>query len=293
MAVPHFVILGAQKSASTYLSTVLNSHPGVYIPTYEVRFFEDPDYSPDLSALEAMFRGKEHLMLGIKRPDYLARPEVPARLKHHLPDVRLVALLREPVSRLVSAYYYYIKLGFLPPVPINEALPAILRAYPNLPRRQWELLEYGRYGTHLTRYSDQFAPERLLVLIQDDMRDAVQLTFDTVCDFLELPRLASVPKPNRTNSGVYSIARLRLLRQRNRFFYRPDPRSGSLDVNLTPLNYLLGSAITAADRYLVAPFCNNRPPKLDTSLVDTLREFYADEIGAVEQIIGRPLHAWR
>jgi hypothetical protein len=293
MAVPHFVILGAQKSASTYLATVLNSHPGVYMPTYEVRFFEDPDYSPDLSALETMFRGKENKLLGIKRPDYLARAEVPARLQQHLPDVRLIALLREPVSRLVSAYYYYIKLGFLPPIEINRALPGILRRYPDLPPREKELLDYGCYGTQLERYRDRFGPEQLLVLIQDDMRDSVDASLNVVFDFLNLSRLASVPKTDRSNTGVYSIARLKWLRQRNRFFYNADSRTGNIAVNLTPFNLLFGGAITVVDRCLLAPFSENSPPKLEPSLAQSLRCFYADQVAAVERILGRTLGRWR
>lgn len=262
------------------------------MPNYEVRFFEDPVYRPDLSGLKALFQGKEHLVCGIKRPDYLARPEVPARLQRDLPGVRLIALLREPVGRLVSAYYYYIKLGFMPPVDINRALPAILRRYPDLTPRERELLEYGRYGTQLARYRDYFPPEQMLLIVQDDMRDAEKSTLDKVCDFLVLPRLECMPKSKRPNTGVYSIARLRWLRQRNRFFYRVDPESGSLDVNLTPLNYLLGGAITAADRFLLAPFWDKSPPQLDPELAEALRTFYRSDVRAVEDIIGRALPRW-
>lgn len=293
MALPNFVILGAQKSASTYLAAALSRHPQVYMPTHEVRFFEDPDYSPKLTALEALFQGKEQFLLGIKRPDYFGREEVPVRLKEHLPDVRLITLLREPVSRLVSAYYYYVKLGFLPAVDINAKLPGILRRYPDVARRERELLDYGRYGTHLARYRDHFPAEQILVLIQDDMKISAQTTLDAACDFLQLPRLEPTPRIERANSGLYSIQRLKWLRNRNRFFYRVDPRSGSLDVNLTPVNLVLGGAITAIDRYLLAPLYGNAPPRLNACLRHALVKFYADEIVYLEQLLGRRLVEWR
>lgn len=293
MSLPDFVILGAQKSASTYLAAALSSHPQVYMPPYEVRFFEDPEYRRDLSDLKALFRGNEHLMLGIKRPDYLACSEVPARLQRDLPGVRLIALLREPVSRLVSAYYYYIKLGFLPPVGINRALPGILRRYPDLPPRERELLDYGCYGTQLSRYQDYFATEQMLVLLQDDMTDGGKAAVDAVCDFLHLPRLQTEPRAERSNSGVYSIRRLKWLRLRNRFFYRADAQSGRLDVNLTPVNYLFGGLITAVDRYFFARFDDNLPPQLDAPVAGSLRDFYRNEVDVVERMMGRKLPAWR
>jgi hypothetical protein len=39
---PDFVIIGAAKSASTWLHLALRQHPAVYMPGHETRFFEDP-----------------------------------------------------------------------------------------------------------------------------------------------------------------------------------------------------------------------------------------------------------
>ena len=74
---PNFVIIGAQKSGSTFALRCLGEHPEVFMPTGETRFFEDPEYlRHDISDLEAIFRDASHKKaLGIKRPDYLAKPE--------------------------------------------------------------------------------------------------------------------------------------------------------------------------------------------------------------------------
>lgn len=74
---PNFVIVGAQKSASTFLHRCLEEHPEVYSPSQELRFFENPEFlTARIEKLEALF--KEHadkLLRGIKRPDYLGKPE--------------------------------------------------------------------------------------------------------------------------------------------------------------------------------------------------------------------------
>ena len=51
---PHFVIIGAAKSASTWLHLTLRQHPAIYMPGNETAFFEDPYYDEsDLSPLRA------------------------------------------------------------------------------------------------------------------------------------------------------------------------------------------------------------------------------------------------
>ena len=49
---PEFAIIGAQKSATTFLQTVLQSHPEVFIPDGELAMFEDPQYA-DMARLLA------------------------------------------------------------------------------------------------------------------------------------------------------------------------------------------------------------------------------------------------
>ena len=41
---PDFVIIGAQKSASTFMQVCLDDHPDIYLPRGETTFFESPDY---------------------------------------------------------------------------------------------------------------------------------------------------------------------------------------------------------------------------------------------------------
>jgi len=39
-----FLIIGAQKSATTFIHRCLLEHPSVFMPPGEISFFEDPDY---------------------------------------------------------------------------------------------------------------------------------------------------------------------------------------------------------------------------------------------------------
>src|SRR3954453_11545774 len=107
---PSFVVIGAQKSASTFLQTCLADHPDVFMPKGELAFFESPDYErATLTDLRRLFEGRLERRLGFKRPNYLCKPEVPARLAKDLPDALLLSVLRKPLDRAISAYFHYIR----------------------------------------------------------------------------------------------------------------------------------------------------------------------------------------
>ncbi len=41
---PSFLIIGAEKSATTFLHGCLCEHPEVFMPDFEVSYFNSPDY---------------------------------------------------------------------------------------------------------------------------------------------------------------------------------------------------------------------------------------------------------
>ncbi|WP_424938729.1 sulfotransferase family protein [Algiphilus sp.] len=289
---PHFAIIGAQKTGSTYVHGLLQSHPEIYLPTEEVRFFEDPEYGEGhLETLRELFVGRSERLLGIKRPDYLARPEVPQRLRRHLPNIKLVAILRNPIERLVSAYYYYVKLGFLPPLHINEGLRRILDGDDLGSIRTPELIDYGRYGQHLERYLAVFPRDQLLILMQEDVNRAPLEVGNRLAWFLGVAPFESLPTVRRDNSGVYSITRLRWLRQRNRFLYTYD-ESSKLTKKGGSLNFARAAAITAFDRYLLFRVMGNSKPILDCSLRSRLNDIYRPELAQIETLLDRRLTGW-
>ena len=121
-----FAIVGAQKAGSTFLLKNLRDHPSVFMPNGEVPYFENPDfYGPN--KLEFYFNKKNKKnILGIKRPNYLNKKEVPSRLIENNPNIKIIIFLRNPVDRVISAYYHGMKMGLLPLLEINEGLKKIL-----------------------------------------------------------------------------------------------------------------------------------------------------------------------
>jgi len=291
---PGFVVVGAQKSASTFIQNSLSRHPDIYMPQGETRFFEDPEYGDgDIAELSRLFSSRSEKVLGIKRPDYLGRMEVPARIRLKLPAAKIIIVLRNPIERLISAYYYYIKIGFLPVLDINEAIPRLL-AGDSLGNdiASEQLLAYGKYATHIRRYREVFPDDQIQIIFQEDVKASPTKEIARVCDFLEVDPNTMPALPTAANAGLYPLSRLRFLRMRNRFLYDYDS-FGKLSAKKNSLRRLIpAAAITLTDRWLLARFIENSKPKLADGLRSRLVEYYRDEIDGIAEITHRNLKEW-
>jgi len=169
----NFIIPGAQKSASTFIHKCLAEHPAIYMPADEISFFESPDYETStVSSFWNLFNGNHNKILGIKRPSYLAKPEVPERIKKHAPDAKFIVVLRNPIRRAVSAYYHQMKYGFIPVKNIEQGLDDILnKKYVQDSKfaRASEIIDFGFYCKQLERYFSFFDRKKFLILLHEDI----------------------------------------------------------------------------------------------------------------------------
>src|SRR5437762_2920456 len=101
---PNFLIIGAPRSATTSTALYLSQHPEVHIaPQKEVNFF-DLEFHRGLDWYRAQFdRVEDGQVVGEASPNYMFSEDAVQRMAALLPDAKLIAILREPVSRAYSA----------------------------------------------------------------------------------------------------------------------------------------------------------------------------------------------
>ena len=296
---PDFVIIGAQKAGSTSLMSQLGARPDVFVPRRETRFFRDPWYrfqTTDDLAAELAPAPAGTRRWGIKSPDLLGLPDAPQRVLDTLGPVDLVAILRDPVARFVSAYFFYTGLGILPVRPLAEGVRLALAG--RLEARNGrgdELLGFGRYGEHLQRWIATFGRQRLFVLTDDDLRHRRAESVASTLTFLGVDDSGSDTTPERTlNEGVYSLPRLRFLQQRRRFVVRGYPGyDGEFwQGPATLVDRVADRAILGVDRYLLARVLGNEKPTLTPEDRQRLQDHYRDDIALTERLLDRDLSAW-
>lgn len=168
---PTFLIIGAQKSATRWLRSNLGKHPDVYTPDEEISFFTNRRRFRrlGLSWYREQFAGWDgEPVLGEATPGYMIPRHDPKamakRIDHSLPDVRLIALLRNPIDRAESALRHHMRRGRIP------KRTRLVKAVGTRGRRRTDvgLVEGGLYADSLRPYLRTFG-DRLLVMLHDDV----------------------------------------------------------------------------------------------------------------------------
>lgn len=300
MTLPDFAIIGAQKSGSTALMRHLGDHPQVFLPDHESRYFRDPWFSfqtpTDLEAdVETSKPGV--LRRGIKCPDLLAEEPCAGRMHDLLGDIPLIAVLREPVSRAISSYYWGMQWGWVPLADPAVGLMRILDGeYARTAPRAWETLEFGLYGKHLERYSKLFDPAQLYVTTDEKLRTDTEATLRGVFAHLDVDTDVPLAKLERSvNTGVYSMPRLKVLSLRHQHILREFP--GHTGRYLQPPSGARGWAVdrsvAAVDRLVLSRMFSNDKPQVPAYVTHALADFYRDDITLLEQVTGQDFSDWK
>jgi hypothetical protein len=112
---PSALIIGAQRSGTTSLFQYLAQHPDVLPPFGKEIHYFDFHYARGLRWYRSRFPYSHRLRRGAltldASPYYLIHPLVPQRAAALLPDIKLIALLRNPVDRALSHYQHEVRDG--------------------------------------------------------------------------------------------------------------------------------------------------------------------------------------
>ena len=102
---PSALIIGAAKCGTSTILEFLSAHPAV-VTKFEARFF-DHYYDRGVEwYLRQMPLSSTHQITLEKTPDYFVVKDVPARVFKLNPRMKLIVVLRDPVTRVISHYVH-------------------------------------------------------------------------------------------------------------------------------------------------------------------------------------------
>ncbi|MBB3937547.1 sulfotransferase [Aureimonas phyllosphaerae] len=156
-----FLIIGAAKSATTWLQKALQADPHVFMPEPELHYFSRYHERGDDWYFRQFEGCRADQIVGEKSNSYLDNPLAPARVQALLPHARLVVQLRNPVERAYSDYCMLYRRG--------EAGGNIEAELDTRTGRGNRFLNGGLYHDQLTAYLDLYPQDQLLVLFYEDM----------------------------------------------------------------------------------------------------------------------------
>ncbi len=259
---PDFLVVGTKRGGTTSLFNYLLMHPAVLGLFPQSRGKKSTDYFfKEQQRDDRWYRSHFHTRLfrarlqrrlgyapigGEASPYYMYDPRVAPRAAELNPDIRAIALLRNPVERAWSHYQERRHMG-VEPLSFSEALEAepdrttgeverMLRdpTYYSSAHDWYSYRDRGIYLPQLRHWREHFPADQLLVLTSEEMYADVQGVFDRVCGFLSLPTL-TLPTTKTFNAITQSAIPDELRRELTDFYA---PHNAELAAYLgRPLNW--------------------------------------------------------
>jgi hypothetical protein len=177
MKIPDFLIVGAPRSGTTFLSRTLSMHPDICFPRIRETHFFDRYYEKGIRWYSEKFiHCRESNIIGEKTAIYLFIPECPERIKKTIPNVKIVAILRNPIDRAYSHYKNMIRLGRIKQnTKFNEII-----------ENNERILEMGNYYSQIKRYYLYFDKKDFLIIFFDDLINRTENEYKKILEFLNV-----------------------------------------------------------------------------------------------------------
>jgi hypothetical protein len=233
LRLPHFIIAGAPRTATTWLYELADRHPEIAMARPlqpEPKFFlVDELYERGLSYYSTTWFAPlpNGMLYGEKTTNYLESATACARIARDLPDVRLVFMLRNPIDRAHSNYLWSVRNG-LEVETFGRALeleasrecavaPGLRYARPHA------YFSRGLYANLLRPWLDRFPRKHILVLRTEDAATSPRTIARRLYKFIgatERPELAddlaALNSARTDDTPPIDAATQEILRQRYR-----------------------------------------------------------------------------
>jgi hypothetical protein len=179
---PNFFIIGAAKAATTSLSSLLGSHPqAAIVRGKEPHFFSyDQFYKLGWKKYMELFSHcRDQKAIGDASTSYSRiryHPLTVGRIYEHVPEARIIYMVRHPIERMESAYVERLGTpGARVFTSINDAI-----------KRQPMIVDSSRYWEVFDAYRQRFNESRIKIVWFEEYIANTTAVFQDVCRFLEI-----------------------------------------------------------------------------------------------------------
>ncbi|MEQ8470483.1 MAG: sulfotransferase [Marinoscillum sp.] len=301
--IPDFLIIGAGKCGTTSVDNYLRHHPEIFIPKVkEPNFYGYATVTEDmLSArqseidhfrnsitdldeyLELFASAEPHQVKGETSNTYLYHKNAPERIKHYNPDMKLIAIFRQPAERLWSRYMHLARENKTPTDHFSDCL--------DRSSIYWErndLINEGFYHKNLSKIYSLFPKNQIRVYLFEDLKNDGPGTLKDIYKFLGVdPDFEMEELVQYNQSGVIKNKPL-------------DGLIGNHGIIPKMAKYVFGKHYDALkDNTKIQSIVvkvrkqNLDKPQLDPEIKKILtHDVYEEDILRLQKLIGRDLSHW-
>ena len=259
------------KCGTTSLHHYLDMHPEIGMSSVkETDFFKtEENFDKGFQWYSSLF-SDGFQVLGEASPNYTKKhlfPGVAQKIHTHLPDLKLIYMIRDPYKRFISHYVHRIIHG----IP-TSSLDDIFNDIENN-----EITLTGKYMWQLDEYRQYYPDENLLVLKSEDMKNDRVSALRKVFDFLGVdPGFKSEGFNNEFHKTQNKKKEFKAIRKLRRI--EPLKRIVKKVMPVSFFNKIRGREI--------------QRPELTKEQIKTLRDVYNDDIIRLQKFSGYDLSSW-
>ena len=276
------------KAGTTSLYNYLKQHPEIFMSLVkEPGYFSFGDseqceefkkLSPDIICsyreYQRLFQQvRKEKAIGEATTAYMDCPRAPVRIKEFLPNVKLIAVLRDPAERAHSHFMFNKKIF----VEDSPTLEMAIKEKQNrvIEGHRYRYLEKGLYFTLISSYLQLFEKDHIKILLFDDLENNPMKLLQEIFTFLEVDETFEPDISIKYNiSGAW--------------------RNGAIETLLKRFNALRRIAVKKLPPRIVTPLGKTimKPQKSSPVLRQKLINHYRQDILQLQNLIQRDLSHW-
>ncbi len=186
-----FFIAGFQKAATTKVKEMLSRNSHILIhQMQEMTYFNKEDYK---GATHNFFNEyyetlNNKKIIGAKSVSMAISESALIRLKEHNKNCKVILILRNPIKRAYSAYWYCRRMGWENENNFIKAINKPVNAYSSITaKRSCDYLGQGYYAQHIKIIQKYFKPNQIQILILEDELSDIEKVNKKLSAFLGIP----------------------------------------------------------------------------------------------------------
>ena len=221
---PDFIIFGGTRSGVFTLTRYIQDHPYVnivrnthffeYLSSNKIEWYK-LHFPTNFYKNSFKLKHKHPLVVGESTGTYLFNSHVPKRVREHIPNVKLIVMLRNPTKSTYSKYNHYRNEGLestsfedaikmeMERIKIGNDRNELRTNNPNFDNFvNFNYLRHGHYAEKLKNWMKVFSKKQILILTNDEFNADLDKTLKQTFEFLDLPNY-TVKNKIKHNVGTY------------------------------------------------------------------------------------------
>lgn len=293
-----FICVGAAKSATSTLFSLLKGHPEIFIPPEkEVPYFND---------LELIKKGWDNYyddnfndapkksIKGTLTPQYMSgtrvfSPEETAtKIHERLPKTKIIVILRHPIDRSYSQYKMHRRFGYIKDSFQHASNRLLKKSKKELDIERKHLdprinifFFASEYGRILKKYYELFPRKNIKIIFTDDLRNSPKRTIESIFRFLSVDTKYTPKNINRRDHKGGGKPKVKFL---SPAFVNNHTLVRSVWLNLVPQK-TRKKIFMQISRWNIRP--DNETLDKDSKLYKDLLAYYKKDVKKLEKLINK------